>query len=212
MTTGTGKAVNFGGMSVAGKTGTTSDNRDVWFVGYTPYYTAGIWAGYDNNHKLSSKKGETGYHKKIWKAVMSRLSEGQSDIGFPKPSSVTSATVCAASGKLPIPGICDGMVKTEYFAEGTVPTEYCDVHVIGEACVESGALATDACPVHEFRVITLVPEDNSVSGSPLVAKPCSLHPGNVIGAVNQPPTDGSAAVGEIDTGESDDTDEIDTGE
>ena len=145
VTTGTGKAVNFGGMSVAGKTGTTSDNRDVWFVGYTPYYTAGIWAGYDNNHELSSKKGETGYHKKIWKAVMSRLSEGQSDIGFPKPSSVTSATVCAASGKLPIPGICDGMVKTEYFAEGTVPTEYCDVHVIGEACVESGALATDAC-------------------------------------------------------------------
>ncbi len=79
VTAGTGKAVNFGGyMSVAGKTGTTSDNRDVWFVGYTPYYTAGIWAGYDNNHELTSKRGETGYHKKIWKAVMSGFSEGQS--------------------------------------------------------------------------------------------------------------------------------------
>ncbi|MGN8800831.1 transglycosylase domain-containing protein [Candidatus Merdisoma sp. HCP28S3_D10] len=208
VTQGTGKAVNFGGMSIAGKTGTTSDNRDVWFVGYTPYYTAGIWAGYDNNHELSSKKGETNYHKKIWKAVMSRLSEGQENIGFPKPSSVTSATVCAASGKLPIPGICDGMVKTEYFAEGTVPTEYCDVHVTGEACVESGALATDACPVHEFRVITLIPDDNSVSGSPLVAKPCSLHPGNVLGTVNQPPTDGTAAVGEIQTEDDDDTEYV----
>ncbi len=72
-----------------------------------------------------------------------------------------------------------------------MPTEYCDVHVTGEACVESGALATDACPVHEFRVITLVPENNSVSGSPLVAKPCSLHPGNVIGSVVQPTGNGS---------------------
>ncbi len=191
VTVGTGKAVNFSGMSVAGKTGTTSKNNDVWFVGYTPYYTAGIWAGYDNNHKLNSKSGETNYHKKIWKAVMSRIHEGLSDPGFPKPASVTSATVCAASGKLPIPGVCDGMVKTEYFAEGTVPTEYCDVHVTGEACVESGALATDACPVHEFRVITLIPENNSVSGSPLVAKPCSLHPGNVIGSVVQPTGNGS---------------------
>ena len=196
VTKGTGKAVNFSGMSVAGKTGTTSDNRDVWFVGYTPYYTAGIWAGYDNNHELSSKRGETSYHKKIWKAVMSRLSAGQSDIGFPKPSSVTSATVCAISGKLPIPGICDGTLKTEYFAEGTVPTEYCDVHVTGEACVESGALATDACPDHQFRVITLIPEDNSVSGSPLAAQPCPLHPGNVLGSVVQPTTDGSAAIPE----------------
>ena len=44
-------------MTIAGKTGTTSQNNDVWFVGYTPYYTAGIWAGFDNNHKLG--KGET---------------------------------------------------------------------------------------------------------------------------------------------------------
>ena len=137
-----------------------------------------------------------------------QIAEGQENIGFPKPSSVTSATVCAASGKLPIPGICDGMVKTEYFAEGTVPTKYCDVHVTGEACVESGALATDACPVHEFRVITLIPDDNSVSGSPLVAKPCSLHPGNVLGTVNQPPTDGTAAVGEIQTEDDDDTEYV----
>lgn len=81
--------------------------------------------------------------------------------------------------------------------------------------MESGALATDTCPVREFRVITLIPEDNSVSGSPLVAKPCSLHPGNVIGAVVQPGTEG---VGEIDTqsgmppAEGDGSAEITTGE
>jgi penicillin-binding protein 1A len=181
---GTGGAVNFSGMTIAGKTGTTSDNKDVWFVGYTPYYTAGIWGGFDNNHKLA--KGETTYHKVIWKKVMSRIHEELPNKDFDKPSSITSATVCSASGLLPISGLCDGLVKTEYFASGTVPTEYCDVHVAGEACVESGLLATDACPGHEYRVITLIPEDNNVSGSPLVAPTCSLHPGNALSGVVQP--------------------------
>lgn len=194
---GTGTAVRFNGMTIAGKTGTTSKNNDVWFVGYTPYYTAGIWGGYDNNHKLG--KGQTSYHKVIWKKVMSRLHEDLENKDFEKPDSITSATVCAGSGKLPIPGLCDGLVKTEYFAKGTEPTEYCDVHVAGEACVESGMLATDACNAHEYRVITLQPEDNNVIGSPLIAPPCALHPGNVLGGVVQP-TDGGIS-GEISTDE-----------
>lgn len=198
---GTGGAVKFSGMTIAGKTGTTSKNNDVWFVGYTPYYTAGIWGGYDNNHKLA--KGETSYHKVIWKKVMSRIHEDLANKDFEKPDSITSATVCAGSGKLPIPGLCDGMVKTEYFAKGTEPTEYCDVHVAGEACVESGMLATDACNVHEYRVITLQPEDNSVIGSPLIAPPCTLHPGNVIGGITQ------QMEGTIGGGEDEYTGEID---
>ena len=200
---GTGTRANFSGMSIAGKTGTTTDNNDVWFVGFTPYYTAGVWAGYDNNHKLNSGAGETRYHLNIWREVMSRIHENLENKSFEMPEGITSATVCSASGKLPIPGICDGMMRTEYFAEGTQPTEYCDVHVTGEACVESGALATDACPVHEYRIITLIPEDNSVSGSPLVAKPCSLHPGNVIGAAISPLTNGTPTTdttAQIDTG------------
>ena len=184
VTQGTGGAVRFSGMTIAGKTGTTSKNNDVWFGGYTPDYTAGIWGGFDNNHKLG--KGETSYHKVIWKNVMSRIHENLENKDFPKPESVTSATVCAASGKLPIPGLCDGMMKSEYFAVGSTPTEYCNVHVAGEACVESGGLATDACPVHEYRVITLMPENNDVSGSPLVAPPCPLHLGNLIGGIVQP--------------------------
>ena len=192
---GTGTATKFSGMTIAGKTGTTSKNNDIWFVGYTPYYTAGIWGGYDNNHKLA--KGETSYHKVIWKKVMSRIHEDLENKDFEKPESITSATVCAASGKLPIPGLCDGMMTTEFFAKGTEPTEYCNVHVAGEACVESGMLATDTCNVHEYRVITLQPEDNSVIGSPLIAPPCVLHPGNVIGGVVQP-LDGSMT-GEIST-------------
>ncbi len=208
VSSGTGTRANFSGMTVAGKTGTTSDNRDVWFVGYTPYYTAGGWAGYDNNHSLDSSAGETRYHLNIWREVMSRIHEELSNKSFDMPSNITSATVCAASGKLPISGVCDGMMTTEYFAEGTTPTEYCDVHVTGEACVESNALATDACPVYEFSVITLIPEDNSVSGSPLVANACSLHPGNVIGTVVIPTTESDA---ETDTGQTEVTAETDAG-
>ena len=219
VSSGTGTRANFSGMTIAGKTGTTTDNNDVWFVGYTPYYTAGVWAGYDNNHSLNSSAGETRYHLNIWREVMSRIHENLENKRFEMPDNITSATVCAASGKLPIPGICDGMMKTEYFAEGTTPTEYCDVHVTGEACVESNALATDACPTHEFRIITLIPEDNSVSGSPLVAKPCSLHPGNVIGTVISPITGGTTGTdqtaagltGQIDTGQTDATAEISAG-
>ena len=219
VSSGTGTRANFSGMTIAGKTGTTTDNVDVWFVGYTPYYTAGVWAGYDNNHHLNSSAGETRYHLNIWREVMSRIHESLENKRFEMPDNITSATVCAASGKLPIPGICDGMMKTEYFAEGTTPTEYCDVHVTGEACVESNALATDACPTHEFRIITLIPEDNSVSGSPLVAKPCSLHPGNVIGTVISPITGGTTGTGQtaasltgqIDTGQTDATAEISAG-
>lgn len=186
---GTGTAVRFQGMTIAGKTGTTSENRDVWFVGYTPYYTAGIWAGFDNNHKLG--KGETNYHKVIWRKVMSRLHENLENKDFPKPDSITSAVVCAESGKLPLPGICDGVVKSEYFATGTVPTEYCDVHRVATVCVESGAIATDACPMREDRIITLIPENNDVSGSPLVYPSCNLHFGNVIGGIYQPGESGA---------------------
>lgn len=215
VSSGTGTRANFSGMTIAGKTGTTTDYVDVWFVGYTPYYTAGVWAGYDNNHNLSNDGVERRYHLNIWREVMSRIHENLENKSFEMPDTITSATVCAASGKLPIPGICDGMMKTEYFAEGTTPTEYCDVHVTGEACVESGALATDTCPTHEFRIITLIPEDNSVSGSPLVAKPCSLHPGNVIGTVISPLTGGAAgtgtATGEISAGGDTATAEISTG-
>ena len=73
---GTSSAAKISNMTTAGKSGTTSENRDVWFVGMSPYYTAGIWVGYDNNgykHELSSKAGETSFHKKLWSKVMSRI-------------------------------------------------------------------------------------------------------------------------------------------
>ena len=65
VTKGTGGSVNFGNMPIAGKTGTTSDYNDVWFSGYTPYYTATTWAGYDNNYKLTGS--DKNLAKTLWK-------------------------------------------------------------------------------------------------------------------------------------------------
>ena len=157
VTQGTGASVNFGGMAIAGKTGTTSDYNDVWFTGYTPYYTATTWTGYDNNTKLR-KGAERNLAKKLWRAVMERVHEGLPSESFPMPSSgLVQATVCAKSGKLPIAGICDGTLKSEYFAEGTVPTESCDVHYRGMICQYCGLPASEQCPFAAESIRELIP-------------------------------------------------------
>ena len=162
----TSAVANIPGMSNAGKSGTTTNNNDIWFVGFTPYYTAGIWSGCDDNQKISAIGSSTSYHKKIWKAIMTKIHEGLADTGFPVPSSVTTAQICRKSGKLAIPGVCENdprgnAVYTEYFAKGTVPTEVCDHHVQLTVCSESGGLATEYCPEKNTRTFMVIPDGES---------------------------------------------------
>ena len=166
VTKGTGSSVNFGNMAIAGKTGTTSDYNDVWFAGYTPYYTATVWTGYDNNEKLSSS-AEKSLSKTLWRAVMSRIHQDLPNKSFSIPNGIVTATICSKSGKLPIAGLCDGTVRTEYFAQGTVPTESCDVHYTGMICEYSGLCACENCPFKVYGTTELRPvEDPSIqSGS-----------------------------------------------
>ena len=145
ITRGTGGSIAFGGMPIAGKTGTTTDYNDVWLSAYTPYYTATTWAGYDNNTKLTSN-AEKNLAKTLWKAVMSRVHEDLPSKSFYVPSGIVTATVCSRSGKLPVPGLCDATLITEYFAEGTVPETTCDVHYQGTLCAYSGLPACMDCP------------------------------------------------------------------
>ena len=162
VTSGTGASVNFGNMAIAGKTGTTSDYNDIWFSGYTPYYTATTWAGYDNNVKLR-KGDERNLAKKLWRAVMSKIHEDLPSESFTMPSSgIVQATVCARSGKLPIAGLCDGTLATEYFAEGTVPTDSCDVHYQGSICQYSNLPACEQCPFKVEGVLELTPVEDPI--------------------------------------------------
>lgn len=147
MTSGTGTAANFSGVAVAGKSGTTTKNRDTVFAGFTPYYTGVIWGGFDDN----TPQSYTTYSKVIWKAVMSRIHEGLAYKDFTMPSGIVKCQVCKKSGKLAKDGVCNcdprgSMVYTEYFEEGTQPTEYCDKHYLGNVCTFSHMFANSECP------------------------------------------------------------------
>lgn len=156
---GTGTAVNFDGMTIAGKTGTTSDDKDVWFAGYTPYYTAVTWTGYDNNIKMSNK-ADKALSKKIWRAVMQKIHENLPNQSFPIPEGIVQVAVCSQSGKLPVEGLCDNYVVTEYFAEGTEPVDSCDVHYSGDVCAYSLLPASPDCPFKLPGVLTLTPVED----------------------------------------------------
>lgn len=166
VTKGTGRSVNFGGMSIAGKTGTTSSYRDVWFAGYTPYYTATTWTGYDNN-EIMHDSAEKNLSKTMWRAVMSKIHENLPNKEFTKPDGIVTASVCEYSGKLPVAGICTP--HTEYFAEGTVPTETCDAHYAGTVCAATGLPADPACPFQVPGYVTIPP---SVDGTPASQQVC----------------------------------------
>ena len=147
MTQGTGTPANFSGMAVAGKSGTTTKDRDTVFAGFTPYYTCAIWGGYDDNTPQSS----TSYSKAIWRAVMTRIHENKEYKDFEKPSGIVSAEVCKKSGKLPIENVCSNdprgsMVYSEYFESGTISDATCDHHTTMTICSESGMPVSEYCP------------------------------------------------------------------
>lgn len=121
VTKGTGTAARLSDMPVAGKTGTTTDEYDIWFSGYTPYYCASIWMGYDENTSLTTGRA----HSVLWKKIMTRVHEvkGLENKKFEKPDSVVSATVCAKTGLIATEGCAEKY--TEYFEKGTVSWKKC---------------------------------------------------------------------------------------
>ena len=122
---GTGTAAKLSGYVAAGKTGTTTDTRDLWFSGYTPYLTASVWTGYDDNQEI---EGSSSYHKVIWKKVMQRIHDTMKyeSINFEMPESVKRKSICKETGLLASSDACTKY--SEYFAEGTGPSKTCPGH------------------------------------------------------------------------------------
>lgn len=152
MSEGTGKPANFDNMHLAGKSGTTSEDRDAWFVGYSPYYTCGIWVGYDDNSEID----DTNVVKRVWQQAMSEVHDYLEDTEFSYAGGQTY-TICSKCGKLATSGLCDSTVggdTTEeiYFISGTEPASYCDCHVSVRVCRESGQTAGVYCTDTEYRV------------------------------------------------------------
>ena len=138
---GTATYCAISGMDVAAKTGTTNSNYDKWLCGFTNYYTAACWYGFDKNEEVTGSNNVAG---RIWDAVMTKVHSGLESSRFEKPSGVVSATICRASGKKATSKCTD--TYSEIFVEGTVPGE-CDAHSnSAEVCEDTGLLANEYCP------------------------------------------------------------------
>ncbi|MGG7210511.1 transglycosylase domain-containing protein [Clostridium baratii] len=139
----------FGSMPVAGKTGTTSYNKDYWFAGLTPNLSAAVWVGYDKNNSI--KGGGSGTTaSNLWGKIMKVANEGLSTKDIEKPDGIVEVAVCKDSGKLPT-DLCKNdprgnRIYTEMFIEGTEPKQSCETHVTASVNTLNGKLANSNTP------------------------------------------------------------------
>ena len=169
---GTAGQARIKGQTVGGKTGTNSDQKGVFFAGITGYYSSALWVGHDNYKALSSKSTGSGMAAPIWGAYMQKLHAGLPNReileGNAKDYHVTRVETCAVSGQLATEACRhDAMgygTKTDYWASGTEPKVYCQMHVSETVCAETGMLASPWCPNVVQRGVITIP-----AGHPLYA-------------------------------------------
>ncbi|MDO5556121.1 MAG: PBP1A family penicillin-binding protein [Clostridia bacterium] len=144
--TGTSTTCAIEGMDVAAKTGTTNNDYDRWLCGFTPYYTATVWYGYDNNASVTGWTLNPA--SQIWTGVMSQIHNGLESKTFyeTKPEKVVEVETCKKSGFLAT-STCrsNKTTYTEYFVQGTEPIQTCPYHSSAKVCLESGLLANENC-------------------------------------------------------------------
>jgi penicillin-binding protein 1A len=118
---GTGRRALALGRPLAGKTGTTNDSRDAWFVGFSPDLLAGVWVGFDSERALGPRETGSRAALPIWMAFMGKALEGRPVVDFPKPPGLSYVHVDPATGLRAVPG---GASLQEVFVAGSEPTEY----------------------------------------------------------------------------------------
>ena len=147
MHSGTGTSANVEGLSLAGKSGTTNEKKDIWFVGFSDKYTLGIWGGHDNNKAQS----DSVYVRKMWQSIMKQSHDKVSDASLVNEDGLVKVNICTKCGNLSVPGLCEAslqgnMTKNEYFVSGTEPVKNCDCHVAVKLCKTNGHTAGNYCP------------------------------------------------------------------
>ena len=145
---GTGTRAKLPNVTVAGKTGTTDNDFDRWFAGYSAYYTGVVWVGYDTPDEI--KYSGVNPALKLWQVVMEQVHEGLEDRAFSEPDNLVTASYCLDSGDAPS-AYCaldprGSRIATGVFVSGDEPKKTCAVHVMTDICTETGKLATPYCP------------------------------------------------------------------
>lgn len=142
------------GIETCAKSGTTTEYKDRWLCGMTPYYSAATWFGYDDPEPV------TGYYlspaSQIWENVMKEVHEDLESAEFKEPSGIVTATVCKQTGRVATKNCKDKY--TEVFASGTVPGECSGEHAAVKICKETKLLATEYCPKTKKETYYIKPE------------------------------------------------------
>lgn len=148
---GTGWESGIRGITVGGKTGTTSSSKDRWFCGFTGYYTAAVWCGFDTPAVINLvNSGINNPATNLWQKVMAKVHQGKSDVSLYSTRGMTTVQVCLDSGMLAtdacrndprgISRVASAMVYPE-----DAPTKKCDKHVEVEYCTEGHGVANEYC-------------------------------------------------------------------
>lgn len=189
VTKGTGTAARFKNISmpIAGKTGTTQEVRDLTFVGYTPYYVAGIWFGYDRyDDVVPSMMAKVGgkrviandkYHLVLWRDVMEKIHKDLPKASFgPRPKGIVDVSICLDSGLIATDDCKKdprgNRVIVDMFLKGTEPKKACDRHQVISICKDSGKLAGDFCPPESVQIKSIF---NFTDKNPAPTQVCDIH-------------------------------------
>lgn len=156
VTNGTGTKANLGKMPATGKTGQTDADKDRWYGGFSPYYTAMCWYGYDTPKKIGTYVEGVYQPIIIWRDVMRPIHANLEVKQFPVPTGIVRASICSVSGLVATEDCKNDQrgsrIINEIFKSGTVPTKTCDIHKTFKVCEISGKLATEFCPTQKSLV------------------------------------------------------------
>lgn len=162
VTNGTGTYAKLNNMPAAAKTGTTDNDKDRWFVGYTPYYCAAVWFGYDKPQYIQKSLSPA---LTVWKKVMNKIHEGLETKNFPKSDDFKFVNVCSCSGLLPSEACTrdprGSRVIAGYFHKDDVPKKRCNVHVDVQIDSTTNQIATKYCPQENLKTVGLMKLDRS---------------------------------------------------
>ena len=179
---GTGYLAKIPGQTVAGKTGTTNSKYDLWFCGYTSYYTGAVWVGFKENEKINDDGSRYGPAMKLWKQVMEPLHEGKENAPFPVPENMSSYSICIDCGKQATEACASDVrgsrAQSFRLFASDVPAERCSCHVPVRICMDSPILnangeaasgryhlAGDLCPEESVRTIYMVEYEREMATS-----------------------------------------------